>query len=265
MDFKFKSTSVIALVVCSVFSVTAVADETQKQGNHVDKLAQTWLQKIDSPIIKSVELGEQAAKWQQQKAQSLSKQQQDLGELYWTEYQIQKQQRYLASLKKDVAQLNQDIATLNNLSMQLEPQLEIWYAAIENQIAQDIPFDYQERKRRLGFLRSAMDNSELTVAEKFTRLMDVMLIEVAYGYGKQVSQDVITVDGEVLQVNLLRLGRLGWFYMTPDNKRQGWFDTRSRTWHTLSATERGDLDKAIAISANKKIAEIVNLPIKGQK
>jgi hypothetical protein len=225
------------------------------------QLAQQWIEKIELPVLQSIELGEEASIWQQQKAQSLSQQQQDLGELYWTEYRLQKQQRYLDSLQAEVTQLQQDIATIDALKQQLEPQLEIWYATLERQVIADLPFEFDERKRRLAFLRSAMDASELPLAERFRRLLDVLSIEVAYGYGQHASQEVIVIDEKPVQVNLLRLGRLAWFYITPDEQQLGWFNKETRQWQALPINEQGDLRLAMAITTNKQIAKIVNIPL----
>ncbi|WOT04596.1 DUF3450 domain-containing protein [Shewanella youngdeokensis] len=248
--------NLIAVIYALTVNVSANAEPLK-----VESLAQQWVDKIQQPIEQSVQLGQEAADWQQQKAQSLSQQQQDLGELYWTEYQLQKQQRYLDSLTAEVTQLQQDIETINALKQQLEPQLEIWYATLERQIASDLPFDFDERKRRLAFLRTAMDASSLPLAERFRRLLDVLSIEVAYGYGQHASQDVIVIDGKPVQVNLLRLGRLAWFYMTPDEQQLGWFNNKTRQWQALPLGQQGDLRLAMAITTNKQIAKIVNVPL----
>lgn len=249
------------LTLLCVIAVNVMATERQSTTSDVDTLAQQWTDKIQKPIAQSVALGEEAAQWQQQKSESLSQQQQDLGELYWTEYQLQKQQRYVNSLQKEIAQLQQDIDTINGLKLQLEPQLEIWYATLERQVANDLPFNFEERKRRLAFLRSAMDANDMPLAERFRRLLDVLSIEVAYGYGQHASQDVIVIDDKPIQVNLLRLGRLAWFYITPDEQQLGWFDQQARQWKALPMNEQGDLRLAMAITANKQIAKIVNVPL----
>ncbi|EDQ00266.1 DUF3450 domain-containing protein [Shewanella benthica] len=261
MRANFSCSVLIACCALSLNLAAASRDTEQVTRVAVDKLAQQWADKIKLPMVQSVLLGQEAADWQQQKAQSLSQQQQDLGELYWTEYQVQKMQRYVASLQAEVGQLHQDIATINALKQRLEPQLEIWYATLERRVTSDLPFDFEERKRRLAFLRSAMDASELPLAERFRRLLDVLRIEVAYGYGQHVSQEVIVIDDKPIQVNLLRLGRLAWFYMTPDEQQVGWFDRQTRQWRVLPINEQGDLRLAMAITTNKQIAKIVNVPL----
>ncbi|WP_372942120.1 DUF3450 domain-containing protein [Shewanella sp.] len=247
------------LTCCLLMNSTiAMANDTQVT---VDALAEQWIDKIKQPIQQSVQLGQEAADWQQQKMHALSEQQQSLGELYWTEYQLEKKQKNLQSLQLEIEQLQQDIDTINQLKQQLEPQLEVWYAMLEQQVFSDLPFDFDERKRRLAFLRSAMDKSDLPLAERFRRLLEVISIEVAYGYGQQVNQDVIVIDEKPMQVNLLRLGRLAWFYMTPDEQQFGWFDRNTRQWNSIPINEQGDLGLAMAITMNKQIANIVNVPL----
>ncbi|GGP55106.1 DUF3450 domain-containing protein [Shewanella algicola] len=258
-----------AVLPCCLLLLSNLTMESDtKQVNEqfsVDALAEQWAEKIQQPIQQSVQLGQEAADWQQQKMHALSEQQQSLGELYWTEYQLQKKQKNLQSLQAEVVQLQQDIDTINVLKQQLEPQLEVWYAMLEQQVFSDLPFDFDERKRRLAFLRSAMDKSELPLAERFRRLLEVISIEVAYGYGQQVNQDVIVIDEKPMQVNLLLLGRLAWFYMTPDEQQFGWFDRKTRQWNSIPINEQGDLRLAMAITMNKQIAEIVNVPLGVQR
>ncbi|GGP37264.1 DUF3450 domain-containing protein [Shewanella saliphila] len=257
-----------AVLPCLLLLSNITMASDTKQVNEqlaVDALAEQWAEKIQQPIQQSVQLGQEAADWQQQKMHALSEQQQSLGELYWTEYQLQKKQNNLRSLQLEIAQLQQDIDTINVLKQQLEPQLEVWYAMLEQQVFSDLPFDFAERKRRLAFLRSAMDKSELPLAERFRRLLEVISIEVAYGYGQQVNQDVIVIDEKTMQVNLLRLGRLAWFYMTPDEQQFGWFDQKTRQWNSIPINEQGDLRLAMAITMNKQIAEIVNVPLGVQR
>jgi hypothetical protein len=257
------------LIICCLLLISAIATANENKPLDdplaVGHLAEQWADKIKKPMLQSVQLGQEATDWQQQKMHSLSQQQQSLGELYWTEYQLQKKQKYLISLQADINQLQQDIDTINALKQQLEPQLEVWYAMLEQQVFCDLPFDFAERKRRLAFLRSAMDKSELPLAERFRRLLDVVSIEVAYGYGQHISQDVIVIDKKPMQVNLLRLGRLAWFFMTPDEQQFGWFDRQSRQWNTIPLNEQGDLRLAMAITMNKQIAEIVNVPLGVQR
>ena len=257
-----------AFACCLLFTSNIVMANDTKQVNAqlaVEALAEQWTDKIQQPIQQSIQLGQEAADWQQQKMHALSEQQQSLGELYWTEYQLEKKQKNLQSLQLEIDQLQQDIDTINQLKQQLEPQLEVWYAMLEQQVFSDLPFDFDERKRRLAFLRSAMDKNELPLAERFRRLLEVISIEVAYGYGQQVNQDVIVIDEKPMQVNLLRLGRLAWFYMTPDEQQFGWFDRTTRQWNSIPINEQGDLRLAMAITMNKQIAEIVNVPLGVQR
>ncbi|MEI6858721.1 MAG: DUF3450 family protein [Shewanella sp.] len=246
-----------SIVFFSVFSAVTQASSSE--------LASRWQSEIAKPLTQSIALGEEATQWQQDKSTSLTKQQQALGELYWTEYQLQKQQRYLASLKTDVRQLERDLDTIIALQQELEPQLEVWYAELERQVFQGLPFDYAERKRRLAFLRTAMDASDLPIAERFRWFLEVLSIEVALGYGNTLTQEVIAIEEQPMQVNLLRLGRLAWFYASPDGKQLGWFDLKSRLWRALPVDEQGELLAAMAITNNKQLAKIVELPLGQEK
>ncbi|QIZ78675.1 DUF3450 family protein [Ferrimonas lipolytica] len=220
----------------------------------------TMQQQIQQPLATSVALGQQAQLWQQQKAQQQSEQQQALAELYWTEFQISKLQRQVEQQQQQINQLNTDIANIDAIRQQLEPSLEIWYAAIENQINADMPFLQQERQRRLQFFRQSLDNADMSHAERFRRLLELVKIEVELGYGSHTTNEVIVVAGEQRQVQTFRLGRLAWFAQSHDGQFNAHFNTQLKQWQPLSTDAADAIQSAIAISQNQQAAKLITLP-----
>lgn len=224
-------------------------------------LAAAISQPLQQPIATAAELGQQAARWQQQQTELNSQQQQQLAQLYWTEYQIAKLERQIAQQQTQVDLLNQDLANIEAIRQHLDPNLEIWYAELERFVATDMPFDNAERQRRLGFLRQAMDDVNLSQAQRFSRLLEVLRIEIEQGYGSHSQQQSIVVNGQSRQMQLLRIGRLAWFAQSADGQVSAYFDGDSGQWQPLAVEHNEAVSAALAISQNKQAATLQPLPL----
>ncbi|WP_051202065.1 DUF3450 family protein [Ferrimonas senticii] len=216
---------------------------------------------LAKPIASAAELGRQAARWQQQQADLNSQQQQQLAQLYWTEYQIAKLERQVAEQQAQVSQLSTDIANIDAIRQHLDPNLEIWYAELERFVEADLPFAKEERARRLSFLRQALDDVNLNQAERFSRLLEALRIEIEQGYGSHSEQALIELAGEQRQMQLLRIGRLAWFAQSADGQHSGYFDRSNNQWQPLGSEHNAAISSAIAISQNQQAAALVPLLI----
>ncbi|USD39465.1 DUF3450 domain-containing protein [Ferrimonas sp. SCSIO 43195] len=220
-------------------------------------------QPLTAPIERASTLGKKARLWQQEQAAQYSEQQEALAQIYWTEFQIEKLQRQIAQQQRQIDALNDDLANIAAIARQLEPSLEVWYARLEQQIHDDLPFLTEERQRRLALFRQSLDNADVSQAERFRHLMEVIQIEVEQGYGTVVAQQRIVIDGQSRQVQSFRLGRLLWLAQTADGTLNAYFDPARAQWQPLDDRYRQAIRSAIAISQNQQRAELLPLPLPG--
>ncbi len=217
---------------------------------------------LEKSITRASKAGIATEKWQQ-KRQLLIQELLDL-ELKeaWARFQLEKTQRYIISEQENIAILKQNLAQAGKTRNTLSPFLEVLYLDLENHVKNDLPFAVQERKRRLAFIRSSLDDSSARLSDKFGRILEAIQIECHYGYSVGVTQEVVEdVDGGQGQASCFRLGRLGLFRALPGNSRIQRYQKESKTWQNISHADMGEFKKAIEIARKKRVTTVVKLPV----
>jgi hypothetical protein len=150
-------------------------------------------------------------------------------------------------------------------SLRLETSLEDTLLAIlgrlEAAVDQDLPFLPQERSRRLTTVRRELGDPTATAADKLRRVLEAVLIEARYGGVFEVYQDRIRVDAEELTSDLLYVGRLGLFWLTPDAARGGAWDPAGGAFVELSGRELDTVRRASEMANRRRPAGVQPLPL----
>ena len=91
--------------------------------------------------------------------------------------------------------------------------------------------------------------------------VEALQIEAQYGGTVEVYQDRITVAGESVHTDILRLGRLSLFWMTPDGRRAGQYDEAADQWVELPGKYRRSIQRTMEMTTRMRPTAIVELPI----
>lgn len=175
---------------------------------------------------------------------------------------------YNALLEKQIASQNQEIADLNDsidrvsvIERQVTPLMLKMIDALEQFVELDVPFLIDERRQRVAFLRTLLERSDVTVAEKFRRLLEAYEIENDYGRTIESYKGSLEVDGASREVDFLKVGRIALLYQTIDAEIFGMWDQKQKAWVALPAEYRNQIRNGIKM-AHKQIAPILlTLPV----
>ncbi len=226
IEHQIRSTpAVMLLAVFSVFSTCAATGQTQNEQDRLNQYMQ---------IMKIVD---------------------GLGV-----YNRQQEQLVLAQ-EKEMAVLNESIGNVTGMARQTPPLLESMIVSLEKFIELDIPFRMTERQARLASLRAMMERADITLSEKFIRVMDAYETETEYGGSYETYSDVITLNGNKRQVDILRFGRVSLSFQTPDHAITGVWNNQTREWEELGEEFRAEVRHGIRIASNALTADIVGLPV----
>ncbi len=217
---------------------------------------------LENSISRASKAGSTTKKWME-KREGLIQELQEL-ELKdaWTQFQLERTQRYLLSEKKNIAVLQENLVQAGKTQNTLAPFLEVLYFDLENHVKSDLPFAREERNKRLAFIRSSLDDPDASLSAKFGRLLEAIQIESDYGYSVDVTQEVVeNIKGSPGQVFVFRLGRLGLFrLMEADSHVQKYTKTAGK-WQDISKPNIGELRKAMEIARKKRVTTVVELPV----
>lgn len=217
--------------------------------------------KLASSIEKQARAQNQMDQWNHDK-QGLVQDIRDLeSRLAWTEYQTEKHVRYVQKESRNIRILKDKIQALDEIRYELEPYLDEIYARLEQNMRNDLPFLAKERQARLKALRDVLDDHQADLGEKLRRTLEAVHIEASYGSLVEAREMLLPVDGTPREVEVLQLGRLGLFFRTPDGSIIGRFNRDTNTWEQLPKSYAQTVKNAIAVARNKRVAELLDLPI----
>ncbi|ACR10887.1 conserved hypothetical protein [Teredinibacter turnerae T7901] len=100
----------------------------------------------------------------------------------------------------------------------------------------DVPFLIQERLDRVENLKSMIDRADVTVGEKYRRIMEAYMVEAEYGRTIEAYSGELAEDGSSRTVSFLRFGRVGLFYQTLDGSETGRWNSAENHWEKLSGS-----------------------------
>ncbi len=182
-------------------------------------------------------------------------------EVDWLDERAELESARTAALQERVDELSRRLAESDRLEASLQDSLLTILDRLEDAVALDTPFLGEERALRLAGLRRELVRPDVPAAEKLRRLLESLQVEAAYGGSVEMTGERIDVDGVVLTVDMLRIGRLSLFWRTPDGKRVGTWDPAADTWIELPEGERRTVGLAMDMAARLRPVEVLSLPV----
>jgi hypothetical protein len=223
-------------------------------------------QKIIAPVKQSIAILQKDQKNREQWIRDREKLTGQLMELQELQKQLLKQKNDLLKTislsEKRIAEKKKKLADIDQISNRIEPFLEKTVLQIRKMIENDsLHFLMDERTRRLEHLEKMMQSPDITVSEKYRKMMETLLVEAEYGFNVETGQQYINLDEQTVLVNIFRLGRLNLFYLTLDEKECGFYNVAGRSWQSLPVTSLAQIRAAIDIAARRRPAELLDLPL----
>ena len=171
-------------------------------------------------------------------------------------------QRQIENQTKRVLEIDNSISQVTVIQRQMTPLVIRMIDGLEQFVELDVPFNKEERIRRIGFLRANLDRADVSVAEKFRGVLEAYNIELQYGRGMDTYRGNIDLGGSQREVDFLRIGRVALVYQTIDGDVSGVWDNSARAWVDLPPGEYdGAIRKGIRIAKKQATIELLNMPI----
>lgn len=171
------------------------------------------------------------------------------------------------------AQTNGQQATLDDIALSMEqvdvinrqifPLMERMIDGLEQSIALDIPFLMEERNKRMADLKGILERSDVSVAEKFRKVMEAYQIEMDYGTSSEWYRESLNVGDAVREYNMFRVGRIGLYFQSDDTNITGWYNPVSREYELLGSDHRSEIRKGIRIARQLIAPELILVPMPG--
>ena len=143
-------------------------------------------------------------------------------------------QRQIQSQEQELVQLEESLDQVGVVERQIMPLMIRMLEGLEQFIELDKPFLLDERRGRVARLGGLMERADVTLAEKFRSLTEAFQIENDFGRTIEVYKDTLNLDGATIEVNVLRLGRVGLYHQSTDASATGRWDTGAGQWVAMN-------------------------------
>ena len=184
----------------------------------------------------------------------------------WLDHQRAKYAAYIRERERAIAALERRKRESMRINMLLEPYLDDLAARLDTAVAADLPFLAEERAKRMAGVRRTLNDFEAPLGEKLRRVMEALLVEVRYGSETTADDAVIPgPDGADVQGRLLRVGRLGQYFLSRDGKRGFARVPGGGEWRELDDAGTKSVRAALDMTDRSRPAGLVLLPAGGAR
>ncbi len=173
---------------------------------------------------------------------------------------------YLANLVADqqrgIDSLQRQIDSIEETKQNIVPLMFKMIDSLEQFINLDVPINLEERIERVQRLRDLMQNSDVTVAERFRQVLEAYQTENEYGSLISTYQGNISDAGTEVTVDFFNLGRTALLALSLDQKNAWVWDNNARSWEKLGDEYLDSVIKSVRMAQNLVPYDLIKLPIK---
>jgi Protein of unknown function (DUF3450) len=170
-------------------------------------------------------------------------------------------ERQLENQQTEVTEIRAAIEQVPELERQIPPLLTRMVDGLEQFVAMDLPFLQEERANRIATLKTLLERTDVTVAEKMRRVLEAWQVENEYGRTNLAYTGQLEIDGMQREVEFLRIGRIALLYQTPDGEYTGAWDQRTRAWVPLSDVNRNSVRQGLQMARAQVAPNMLMIPI----
>ena len=174
---------------------------------------------------------------------------------------IEQLDKQLSAQQTELYQIDESIRQVTIIERQITPLMLRMIDSMEQFVKADVPFLEKERSDRVVKLKNMMGRSDVTVAEKYRKVMESYQTELDYGRTIESYRGELEINGQVRDVDFLRTGRIALTYKTLDGKELGVWNNQAREWQELDPTFKSDVIKGIRIAREQTAPDLIKIPL----
>jgi hypothetical protein len=167
--------------------------------------------------------------------------------------QVKSQLTEIASVEKQLL----DIETTNR---EVQPLMEQMVETLEQFVNLDVPFFLDERTGRVMGLKSMMSRADVTISEKYRRILEAYQIELEYGRTLDAYEGRLGTGADARTVEFVRLGRVSLMYRTLDGSETGYWDADKKDW-VIDQSYSEAVEEALRVARKDGAPDLLTVPV----
>ena len=166
--------------------------------------------------------------------------------------------KLVISQKDELVSIDAQLENIETTQREIVPLMLNMIQVMAQFVELDMPFLHEERQNRIEQLQLLMERADVSLAEKYRRILEAYQVETEYGRTIEAYQDELTVDGNSRTVEFLRIGRIGLYYLSLDGKEVGHWNNG---WEELDSENRKAVEKGLKIAKKQLPPDLLVLPM----
>ncbi len=170
-------------------------------------------------------------------------------------------QRLVNSQEDEKHSIQQQMNGLEATQREIVPLVLRMVASLQEFVAVDHPFLPEERQLRVVQLQELMDRADVSIGEKYRRVLEAYQVEMEYGRTIEAYRGELKADASTRTVDFLRIGRVGLYYQTLDHQEVGQWNTITGGWQKLPSQYSLPIRKGLRIARKQSAPDLLYLPL----
>lgn len=223
---------------------------------------------LDKAVDSRVQAQEELVK-SQQKINTLTDETRDMVQEYRAAIRksdsLQTYNTQLAKLVKEqntsLGAIQRQLDNAEETQRSIVPLMLKMIETLEKFVNLDMPFLLSERQQRVAALKDMMDRPEVSLPDKYRRIMESYQIEMEYGRTIESYKETVEVNGQDYTVDLLRVGRLLMAFQTLDGEISGSWNKTTKRWEILPDSYNRHIRSGLKIAQKQAPPDLIQLPV----
>ena len=166
--------------------------------------------------------------------------------------------RQVEAQRDALASLDTQLGQIEATAREVMPLMQRMIDTLPQIVAADVPFLEEERARRVADLAAMLDRADVTVAEKYRRILEAYQVEAEYGRTLEAYQGAL--PGEAArQVEFLRVGRVALLYLSLDGSEAGYWSAPDQAF-VVDADYRNAVRQGLKVARRQVAPDWVQVP-----
>lgn len=161
---------------------------------------------------------------------------------------------------EEMKSIQQQIVQIERTSREITPLLVKMVDTLGSFVELDVPFLPDERKARVAQLKEMLARADVTLSEKYRRIMEAWQIEVEYG------RTIEAYQGKVgdKTLDFLRLGRVALLYQGLDGDETAYWDAAKKEW-VVDGDYRAYVKSGLKVARKQGAPDLLIAPVPAPK
>ena len=156
--------------------------------------------------------------------------------------------------------IEQQLLEIETTNREVQPLMQRMVDTLAEFISLDIPFLKEERTKRITSIKELLLRSDVSISEKYRRIMEAYQIELEFGRTFDSYDGKIGDGAGAKTVEFVRLGRVSLMYQTSDGKETGYWDAKKKAW-VQDNSYAGALKDALRVAKKSGAPDLVTVPV----